>query len=719
MEDSPQNPTEAKNHPEGLHREERTLWRTSLAFMVLLAAALAAMSWNSIQNLADNLQLLPLAIFLVVLIFAYQTYQRVRDVSELRGRLAAMQAATITGTDSQEMVRILAESRENYRGLVDSMDAAVFTMGLDGRFRAANRKLIELLGRSYQEVVGHGIQEFLAEPTAEELAAGLKKFLEMREWSGMVRVKIATTERRHYLDCKLYPMIQGGTVVALTGIIQDVTAQREREQFFTTLFESLHEPIFVCTPEGRLLDGNSALAELLGCANPRELTTLNLASFCTTAELGTLFARGGDIHEQEIRLRRRDDSVAVCLISAKSQQMSDGSRRIQGILTDVTHRREMERKLEREREFREMLLSSFPDVILVMDSMGKCNFVSKNITEYFGIQPESFLGTRGERYVHLDDQGAVYGMLDDLLKGKRDKTSQEFRLKDAQEEWHPMLASASPLRDEKGRINGVTVSLRDISESKRVELQLIQSERMAAIGEMIDSFVHELNNPLTSIMGACELMKDDAPQAMKRNLTLMYQETQRASEIVRNMLMLSRPPQGTKGAVDLQELLERTIQMRQHALRKGRLNVDFVRHPKLPTVCGDPGQLMQVLLNLLINAEQATLATGREGTIRIRTGTSDSSKVWCRVQDDGAGIPAEVLPRIFEPFFSTKRPGRSTGLGLSISQSVANTHGGDIRLEEAPDGGTVAILTLPAYLDASGRPVVNDKAFPKPNGLPF
>jgi signal transduction histidine kinase len=140
--------------------------------------------------------------------------------------------------------------------------------------------------------------------------------------------------------------------------------------------------------------------------------------------------------------------------------------------------------------------------------------------------------------------------------------------------------------------------------------------------------------------------------------------------------------------------VERTLHLQAYSLRKNNITVDFLKEPGLPPLLGDPHQLMQVFLNLILNAEQAMRESREKGTLRIRLGKTEDS-VWATFQDDGPGIAAEILPNIFDPFYTTKRPGRGTGLGLSICKAVMKEHAGNIEANQAPGGGAVFTVTLP------------------------
>jgi signal transduction histidine kinase len=215
------------------------------------------------------------------------------------------------------------------------------------------------------------------------------------------------------------------------------------------------------------------------------------------------------------------------------------------------------------------------------------------------------------------------------------------------------------------------------------------------MGQMIGGFAHELNNPLTSILGMAELLQEgETTEASRKQISILHKEARRAAEIVQNLQYFARPPAPGRSQVNLNELVQRTVQMQAYPLRKSNVTVDFTPEPAIPAIVADPNQLMQVFLNLLLNAEQAIREIRDKGTIRVRIGR-DPDSVWIVFQDDGPGIAPENLPHIFDPFFTTKRPGRGTGLGLSICKTVLREHGGNIDVASAPGGGAVFTITLP------------------------
>jgi len=285
----------------------------------------------------------------------------------------------------------------------------------------------------------------------------------------------------------------------------------------------------------------------------------------------------------------------------------------------------------------------------------------------------------------------------DLISGKQSFASLEMRVRHKLGEWRRILFNFSPLFDENEKIEGVVLSGRDVTDLKRLEEQLIQAEKLAAMGQMLAGVAHELNNPLTAILCVTELVREreGLDESMKRQLDLTHRQARRAARIVQNLLEFSRPASPQKKPIDISTILERTLQLHEHSLRRNQVEVDFTPRTDLPPIVGDANQLIQVFLNLISNAEQAIREVRESGRIQIRL-TLANSNVVTTVQDDGVGISPEAMPKLFDPFYTTKRPGGGTGLGLSICLSIAREHGGTIQAEALPGGGSAFSVYLPA-----------------------
>ena len=695
-------PSPRSQRPPGhLEREETRLWRLALLFMVLLAVALAVLVWERLQSIPYHLGAIAPGLLILSVLFAAYAYGRRREVSELQVLLKDLQDRVgVTPSEDQldQLSQVILRSQRSFKELIDSFDDVACAVSLDGTLRTVNRRLSDLLRVPYAEIVNHKFDEFCETPVRSEVEAGLGRFLERRRWSGVVPVKLKNSARVLYFDCVLNAIVKADEVVGASILAHDVTDEREKEKRFTELFETLQEGVYFSTPEGKLLDVNPALVAMLNYRNKEELLALepNSLNFDSgqSPVLGRVAGDRGSVRTREVTLRRLDGTAAVCFDTSRAVWDTNGAIiRYQGTLTDITEKRTMEMRIRQQEQFRQKLLESFPDLILVVDLDERYSFASSRIRDLLGYRPEELVGKKIE---DMQDHSPEFLQLyRDVASGRQLFASSEYGALHRDGSWRTMRASASQLFDTENKLSGVIISVRDITVEKKFEQQIIQSERLAAMGQMIGGFAHELNNPLTAILGMSDLLKEgETNEARNRQLSILHQQARRATEIVQNLMYFSRPPAPGKSQVDLNELVERTLHLHAYSLRKNNITVDFLKEQNLPPVMGDPHQLMQVFLNLVLNAEQAIREARDKGTLRIRLDKTDKN-VSVIFQDDGPGIAPDILPNIFDPFYTTKRPGRGTGLGLSICKAVLKEHNGNIEASSAPGGGAVFTVTLP------------------------
>jgi PAS domain S-box-containing protein len=691
------------SHPRpggNLEREESQLWRWLLLFMVLLAVGFAALAWERLRDLPYFLGPLALGVLILSILLAVYAYGRRQEVTELKGLLRGLQehvGAAPSEEQLDQLSQVIMRSQRSFKELIDSFDDPACAVSLDGTLRTVNRRVTELTGLTYSELVGRKIYDFVEEPTREEIERGLVRFLEKKRWAGTARIRLKKSSRPLYFDCAVNGIIKGDEVVGASLLGRDVTEQREKELRFTELFETLQEGVYFSTPDGQLLDANPALVGMLGYPDKQDLLGVAPADLNFEAGapvLGRALDDRGGVRTREIRLRRKDGKAATFLDSSRAVWDTSGNIiRYQGTLVDITEKRTMEQQLAQQEEFRRRLLESFPDLILVVDLDERYTFVSSRARDILGYRPEDMLGKKiTDLEDHSPDLAALYHT---VVSGKQAFDSAEYGARHRDASWRTMRAAGSQLTDGDGKISGVIISVRDITIERKLEQQVVQSERLAAMGAMIGGVAHELNNPLTSILGVSELLQDsETNETARKQLAMLQQQARRAADIVQNLTYFSRPPAPGKSRINLTEVVERTLNLHAYSLRKNNIVVDFLKEPGVPYALGDPHQLMQVFLNLIVNAEQAIREVRDKGTLRIRLGKTDSS-VWVSFHDDGPGIPKENLASIFDPFYTTKRPGRGTGLGLSICKSVMKEHSGSVEASNATDGGAVFTVSMP------------------------
>jgi len=340
-----------------LRHEESQLWRWALGLLILFAAAVAALSWEQLKDLPYRLWAIPAGLFALAVLFAAYAFGRKREVSELQQILRSFKnQAGVTPSEEQldQLGQLILRSQRNFKELIDSLDDVALALSLDGTLRTVNRRTTEILDVPYSELVGHKLQELLGAPLRTEVSGTLEQFLEKRNWSGVVEVQLKNDSRRRYYDCVVNAIVKSGDVVGASVLARDVTGHREKEQRFTQLFESLQEGVYISNPEGKLLEVNPALVSILGYGSKEELLDLPPTGLNVDAGGESVLGRGGSqsghTRTREVRLRRKDGGIAVCVDTSSGVMDAGRVVRYHGTLVDVTEKRTLEQQLQRQEE---------------------------------------------------------------------------------------------------------------------------------------------------------------------------------------------------------------------------------------------------------------------------------------------------------------------------------------------------------------------------------
>jgi signal transduction histidine kinase/CheY-like chemotaxis protein len=255
---------------------------------------------------------------------------------------------------------------------------------------------------------------------------------------------------------------------------------------------------------------------------------------------------------------------------------------------------------------------------------------------------------------------------------------------------------ARPVLDRDGMRVGWLELYYDVTGERQIQAKLLQTEKMAAVGQLVSGIAHELNNPLTSIMGYGQLLlAHGLDPAQFSEASKVFHEAERARRIVKNLLYFARENEPERSRVNLNEIVERTLALRSYELKVEDILIECTLAPDLPETMADPYQMQQVILNLLVNAEQSLLQGRGKGKVQIRSRRVEGNRIAVDVSDDGPGIPREIVSRIFDPFFTTKPAGLGTGLGLSIVYGIVKQHDGEVTAENQPSGGARFTVELP------------------------
>jgi two-component system NtrC family sensor kinase len=333
--------------------------------------------------------------------------------------------------------------------------------------------------------------------------------------------------------------------------------------------------------------------------------------------------------------------------------------------------------------------------VALLDSAGRVRRANRALGQLLGRGEPALVGHPLAGFLFEAPAGPAGTFLDEAVAGRRaaplvtrsDRLDRLLRL------------SAAPLPDAAGS-GAAVVLVEDVTAQRRLEEQLIQSDKMGAVGQLVSGVAHELNNPLASIAGLAELLLEQAPPAdrNREHLRVIHEQAERAGRIVRSLLTFARTGVPEKVVVDLNDVARRTAQLAGYEFRVRGVTCEERLPPAPVEARGDPHELQQVVLNLLTNAAWAVSEEGGHAGPRrvvIETG-AEGDQAWLAVTDSGPGVPPDLVNALFTPFFTTKPPGKGTGLGLPVSYGIAESHGGRLAYEPVPDGGARFVLRLPA-----------------------
>lgn len=266
-----------------------------------------------------------------------------------------------------------------------------------------------------------------------------------------------------------------------------------------------------------------------------------------------------------------------------------------------------------------------------------------------------------------------------------------------------LAVTVSAVRDGSGRVEGLVVVVDDVTESRRMLEQLAQAEKLSSLGRMLSGVAHELNNPLTSVLGFSQMARSTpSGEKLDRRLQLVHDEARRCQKIVQNLLRFARRHEPETKPFSLNEVVESAVQLLGYQLRVDGVAIELDLDAELPTLHGDGHEIQQVIVNLVSNAHHAIRERPGGGRVLLRSRRTGSASVLLEVEDDGPGIPEGIRTRVFDPFFTTKPAGQGTGLGLSLVYGTVTAHGGSVELAERPGGGARFRIELPCGTRARG-----------------
>lgn len=547
-----------------------------------------------------------------------------------------------------------------------------------------------------------------------------------------------------------------GHRMGVVHVLKDITGRQQAEEKYRSLIANMQEGVFISSPEGHFLDFNDAFRRMLGYDTREELMAVeDIASSMYVnptdrARLQKLLREHGAVNDFEFQMRRRDGEVVTLLESSVATRDASGKvEAFQGFVLDITERKAAEQEIRR-RNRELMILNSIGQTLnQPLDLQEMLNRALRQVVDLFGAEVGSIflidansavlrravaVGLRTEYARKFPATEIPPDLLSHIRTVRATVLSatglplpaifRDFQQKEGLEVLHFVLLWSKDrplgcllLGSRKGRdfssvemnllvsvSNQIAASIEKIllldetrqayENLRRTQEQLLQSEKMAAIGQLISGVAHELNNPLTAILGYSQLLNSSefVNERGADYVGKLYKQAQRTHRIVSNLLSFARQQKPERLPVRINQVVEDTLALREYDLRVNNIHLHRDLEQNLPLTGADAHQLQQVFLNILNNAVDAILERSDRGDIWVRT-SQDEGRIRAEFVDSGPGI--QDTHRVFDPFYTTKPVGKGTGLGLSICYGIITEHGGEINVRNAPGQGAAVTVALP------------------------
>lgn len=597
-----------------------------------------------------------------------------------------------------QAIQALRASEERFRTIVETAPGFLLITDAEGRTTYVSPNCEEMTGITQQELQSELIWWVHEDdlPRAQEIIN--RVFREGEAGRNFEYKAIKRGGTIWYASSSWEPFrdeqgILKGVVLQTTDITERKRmeeALRESEERYRALFENAPIGIGVVDADGNILAFNNAMLKSLGYTREDVVRMRNTATMYydpgDRVEVRAILQKQDFLREQEARVKRKDGTYLVVLLNAVPV-MWEGRQCWQVMAMDITaHKRAQEALKDSEEKWRS-LVENAHEWVVTLTRDGTILSVNRTVP---GRSVEEAIGTSIYNFLSPDEQDRLSRALESTFQsGELENYESLLVGADGAKAWHSN--SVAPVKRD-GRTVAAVLVARDITERKRAEQQALRAERMAAMGRLATSLAHEINNPLQAMRSNLELALDfDLEQEEQRNyLDVVRQEVERLAKITRRVLDFAQPSEDTRYPVSIAHLIQKMRELIGKQLELAHVEVTIDLPVDLPTIFVAPDQIIQVLLNLSVNAIEA-MPDG--GNLHI-TACVDGDVVVLTLTNDGPPLPAEHIERIFDPFFTTKPTG--TGLGLSVSHSIVHRHGGTINVENLEnDQGVAFTMTLP------------------------
>jgi len=600
-------------------------------------------------------------------------------------------------TERNRAEEALKNSEESYRELANSITDVFFAMDKHMRYTYWNKASEILTGVRAEDALGKSLRDVFPDSPGLRMAEKAYRTV-LRTKKSQVFVNDFDINGRQYIfEISAYPARGGVSVFA-----RDITESTKMEEainlqraYFQQLFDNSPDAILMTDINGKVIQSNRGFEVLFGYNNEEikgqsliELIVLeeNLKEASNTHQ--RIFS--GEVIRKESVRRRKDGSLVDVSMLAYPIRSNGKFVAAYGLYSDITERKRAEEALKLAAEEWRGTFDSISEAISIHNRDFRIQRANKAFAEIFKMKPKEIIGKRCYE-LHSGDK-PVLGCPHKQTLATGQPAEAEFYESNLGKYLHE---STSPIFNEKGEVIGTVHMTRDITAQKQQSERLLMADRLASIGELAAGTAHELNNPLTSVIGFSQLvMEKDIPDDIREDMQLIHNEAQRAANVTKNLLTFARKRAPSKQLNQINNIIEDVLKLRDHEHELNSIEVKRRLAPDLPEIMVDYFQMQQVFLNIIINAEYFMTEAHKGGTLTIAT-KKHNDNIRISITDDGPGIPPENLSRIFDPFFTTKVAGKGTGLGLSICHGIVSEHGGQIYAKNQPGKGATIFIELP------------------------
>lgn len=639
--------------------------------------------------------------------FRHEEFNFRMKSGEIRVWLCSADVITIGGgpyllvvaTDITERKRAqlaLRESEERFNTAFNASPGSIsISRQSDNRFIEVNDTFLQDKGYTRDEVIGHTASELDLWINQEDRERVMRIVREQGKAHNEIITYRSKSEglRTGYISGEVISL--GGEPCLIMQTI-DITKQKQAEEqlrLLSSITEQVSDSTIVTDADFNITYMNKTAVDLLGYtleeAAGHKLSLFNVKPL-TKLRAAALHKQlaGGKPWNGIAQKRRKDGTVITC--DCRISPLLDENGKTCAYIDiqhDITRQKETEATLHINKQLVESILASMPEGVLVINHQDNIVLTNAAFHRIFNVRKRSAMDRKLKELLPIGQLLATYQV---VKRGKTPESTLEFRYQKGKVD---RIVSAVITHMEN---NLTLLTFSDISRDREDEEKLYLTDRLASIGEMATGLAHELNNPLTGILALSQMMLEgDMPEEHREDITCVYDEAKRAASIVKNVLLFTRNNNYEHGRSRANEVVKDVLRLREHEEHTSNITVVADLANDLPDISIDKYQLQQVFLNMILNAEAAIKTADRPGILNVRT-ERKNGHINVIFKDNGCGIKKSILPRIFNPFFTTKDIGKGTGLGLSICYGITVKHGGKINVKTQVNEGTTFTITMPA-----------------------